>query len=138
MPQTLLGVVRADVVRMCEKGGRQVRCVKETAYEVDEAELQLYAEQLRANLEQAKKAELVLVWDDEYGGSTTEEDDRDVEQDPTMIESGDEREEGAGNGSSICTQDGMNRGDWGEGGGAGDREDDEEPAEDNEEAEDNE
>ena len=45
--QTLLDVVRADVVRMCEKGGRHVRCVKETAYEVDEAELQLYAEQLR-------------------------------------------------------------------------------------------
>ena len=115
-----------------------MHCVKETAYEVDEAELQLYAEQLRADLAEAKKAELVPVWDNEYGGSTTEKDDSDVEQDPTMIESGDEREEGAGNGSSVCAQDGVNRGDWGEGGSAGDRQDDEEPAEGDQEAEDDE
>ena len=44
MQQTLLGVVTADVVRMCEKAGQQVQCVKETVYEVDVAELQLYPE----------------------------------------------------------------------------------------------
>ena len=36
-------------------------CVKETADEMDEAERQLYAEQLRVNLEEAKKADLVHV-----------------------------------------------------------------------------
>ena len=124
MQQTLLGIVRADVVRMCQKGGPQVRCVKETAYEVDKAELQLYAEQLRADLEEAKKAELVPVWDDEYSGSSTEKDDSDVEQDPTRIASGDEREEGVGNSSSMCAQDGVNRGDWGEDGGMGAQQED--------------
>ena len=123
---------------MCEKGGRQVRCIKETAYEVDEAELQLYAEQLRADLEEAKKADLVPVWDDEYGGSTTEKDDSDVEQDPTAIESGDEREEGASNSSSMCAQGEVDSGDWGERGGTGDQEDDEDLDEDDEESEEDE
>ena len=59
MQQTLRGVVLADVVKMCAKRGRQVRCIKGTAYEVDEAELRLYAEQLRADLEEAMQAELV-------------------------------------------------------------------------------
>ena len=138
MQQTLLGVVRADVVRMCEKGGRQVPCVEETAYEVDKAELQLYTEQLRADLEKAKKAELVPVWDDEYSGSSAEKDDSNVEQNPTRIASDDEREEEVGNSSSMCAQDGVNRGDWGEEGRVGAQEDDEEHPEDDEEVEDDE
>ena len=139
MQQTLLDVVRVDVVGMCEKGGRQVRCVKKTEYEVDKAELQLYAEQLRADLEEAKEAELVPVWDDEYSGSSTEKDDSDVEQDPTRIAIGDEREEGVGNGSSMCAQDEVNRGDCGEEGGVGaQQEDDEELPEDDKEGEDDE
>ena len=101
-----------------------MRCMKHTAYEVDEPELQLYAKQLWADLEQGKNAELVSVWDDECGGSTTEEDDSDVEQDSTAIESGDQREEGASNSSSMCAQDESHRGDWGERGGTGDQEDD--------------
>ena len=120
----MLGVVRADEVRMCEKGGRQVRCVKDLAYEVDKAELQLYAEQWGADLEEAKNAELVPVCDDEYRGSSIVKDDSDVEQDPTRIASDDEREEGVGNSSSMCAQDGVNRGDWGEDGGMGAQQED--------------
>ena len=135
-PQQWLGVVRGDVVRMCEKGGRQVRCGKEMAYGVDQAELQLYAEQLRADLEEEKQAEVVPVWDDDYSGSSTEKDDSDVEQDPTRIASDDEREEGVRNSSRMCAQDGVNGRDWEEEGGVGDQEDDEEHLEDNEEGED--
>ena len=39
---------------------------------------------------------------------------------------------------SMCTQDGVDRRDWGEEGGLGAQEDDEEHAEDDEEAEDDE
>ena len=99
----------------------------------------MHAEQLRADLEEAKKAELVPVWDDEYSGSSTEKDDNDVQQDPTRIASGDEREEGVGNSSSMCAQDEVNRGDWGEEGSVGaQQEDDEELPEYDEEGEDDE
>ena len=135
MQQTLLFVVRADVVRMCEKGVRQLRCVKDRAYEVDEAELQLYAQQLRADLAEAKQADLVPVWDDEYSGSSTETDGIDVELDLTRIASDDEREEGVRNSSSMCTQDGINSGDWGEEGRVRPQEDDEEHPQDDEEGE---
>ena len=136
MLQTLLGVVRAYEVRICKKGGSQVPCVKETAYDVDKAGLQLYTQQLRVNFEEAKEAELVPVWDEEYSGSSTEKDDRDVEQDPTRIANDYEREEGVGNCSSMCAQDGVNRGDCGEEGAVGAQEDNEEHPEDDKEGED--
>jgi len=92
MQQTLLGVIRTEVVRICKKYHRsqQVRCVQETAYAVDEAELQLYAEQLRMDLEKAVEEDLVPGWED--GDSTTKPDDNENEEDATRIESGDERD----------------------------------------------
>ena len=42
------------------------------------------------------------MWDNECGESRMWKHDADVEQDPTMIESGDEREEEVVNGSSVC------------------------------------
>jgi len=61
MQQTLLGIIRAEVVRICKKHhcSQQVRCVQETAYAVDKAELQLYAEQLCMNLEKVAEEDLV-------------------------------------------------------------------------------
>jgi len=61
MQQTLLGVIRAEVVRICKKHyhGQQVRCVQEMAYVVDETELQLYAEQLHMDLEKVAEEDLV-------------------------------------------------------------------------------
>ena len=123
---------------MCEKGCRQVRRVKETAHEVNKAELQLYADQLRADLEEAKKPELVPIWDDEYRRSSTGKDDRDVEQDLTRIATDNEREEGVRNSGSMCIQNGVNRGDSGEEGGVGASEDDQEHHDHDEGVEDNE
>jgi len=75
MQQTLLGIIKAEVVRICKKHhhGQQVRCMQETAYAVDEAELQLYAEQLRMDLEKAAKEDLLPGWED--GDGTTRPDD---------------------------------------------------------------
>jgi len=61
MQQTLLGVIRAEVMRISKKHhhSQQVRCVQGTAYTMDKGELQLYAEQLRMDLERAAEEDLV-------------------------------------------------------------------------------
>ena len=90
MQQTLLGIIRAEVVRICKKHhcSQQVPYVQETAYAVDQAELQLYAEQLRMDLEKAAEEDRVPGWED--GDGTIRPDDNEDEEDATRIESGDE------------------------------------------------
>jgi len=78
--------------------------VQETAYAVDEAELQLYAEQLRMDLEKAAEEDLVPGWED--GDGTTRPDDNEDEEDATRIKSGDEEDRQDGSFENDVGEDG--------------------------------
>lgn len=83
MQETLLTVIRADIVKKSRKIGQRVRWANETAYEIDKSELEEYARQLAADLEKAAEEDLVPdVLDDD---TATDRDPSDEETEPTRI-----------------------------------------------------
>jgi len=78
--------------------------VQETAYAVDKAELQLYAEQLHIDLEKAAEEDLVPGWENRDG--TTRLDDDEDKEDATRIKSRNEGDRQDGSFEDDMGEDG--------------------------------
>ena len=136
MRTTLLGAIRAEIVKKSQKAGVKVRWVQDTACDVNEEELRVHAQQLREDLEKAATEDLLL----DYPASPTEKDWSKDDGQLTRINAGGEisadsenEEEGAGEVDCSNNQRTGNGGEGNRGQAEEQKEDDKEEEDDEDE-----